>query len=168
MAHDATGIPEALRLSFDAAPSVETRRALGHEIDAFNARTVPQDARRFALLLRDEGDRLAAGLSGVLSWQWLFVEALWVGDAWRGRGIGRALLARAEAHAVAAGCHSAWLDTFQARGFYLALGYREFGALPDYPAGQTRYFLCKRLVGVVEAPAAGVCDEATPARLAPG
>ena len=48
MAHDATGIPEALRLSFDAAPSGETRRALGHEIDAFNARTVPQDARRFA------------------------------------------------------------------------------------------------------------------------
>lgn len=146
MAHDATGFPAGLRLSLDAAPSVETRGALGNEIDAFHARTVPHDARRFALLLRDDDDRLAAGLSGRLSWQWLFVEALWVGDTWRGRGIGRALLTQAEAHAVAAGCHSAWLDTFQARGFYLAQGYREFGALEDYPAGQTRSFLCKRLL----------------------
>ena len=36
-----------------------------------------------------------AGLSGMLAWQWLFVEALWVSDAWRGRGIGRALLTQA-------------------------------------------------------------------------
>jgi GNAT superfamily N-acetyltransferase len=146
MEHDTTGIPEQLRLSFDAAPSRETRVALGQEIDAFNARTVPQDTRRFALLLHAKDDRLAAGLSGTLAWQWLFVEALWVGDAWRGRGIGRALLARAEARALAEGCHSAWLDTFQARGFYLALGYQQFGALDQYPAGQTRYFLRKRLV----------------------
>jgi GNAT superfamily N-acetyltransferase len=153
MTHDAAGIPRELRLAFDAAPSVETRRTLGNAIDAFNARTVPQDEQRFALLLHDEGDRLAAGLSGVLSWQWLFVSALWVGDTWRRRGIGRALLTRAEAHAVAAGCHSAWLDTFQARDFYLALGYQRFGALNDYPSGQTRCFLRKRLV---EAPVSRV------------
>jgi ribosomal protein S18 acetylase RimI-like enzyme len=90
---------------------------------------------------------------GVLSWQWLFVEALWVDDAWRRRGIGRALLAQAEAHAVAAHCHSAWPDTFQARDFYQALGYRQFGALDEYPDGQTRYFLCKRLVGERSHPA---------------
>ncbi len=96
MAHDTTGIPAELRLSFDRAPPVETRNALDREINAFHARTVPHDAQRFALLLRDTDNHLAAGLSGVLSWQWLFVEALWVGDAWRRRGIGRALLARAE------------------------------------------------------------------------
>jgi GNAT superfamily N-acetyltransferase len=146
MTCNATGIPAGLHLSFDAAPSVETRGMLGHEINTFHARTVPHDARRFALLLRDEPGRLAAGLSSLVSWQWLFVEALWVGDAWRGRGVGRALLTQAEAHAVAAGCHSAWLDTFQARDFYLALGYRQFGALDDYPPGQTRFFLRKRLV----------------------
>ena len=31
--------------------------------------------------IHDQSDRLAAGLSGVLAWQWLFVEALRVGDA---------------------------------------------------------------------------------------
>jgi GNAT superfamily N-acetyltransferase len=154
MGHNATGIPAKLRLSFDAAPSAETRGALGYEIHAFHAQTVPYDAQRFALLLHDAANRLVAGLSGVLSWQWLFVEALWVGDTWRGRGIGRALLTQAEAYAVAAGCHSAWLDTFQARGFYLAIGYQQFGALNDYPRGQIRYFLRKRLVAAMEAPAA--------------
>lgn len=148
MVQAATKIPDELRFSYDDdAPSPETRRALGEAINAFRARTVPQDAHRFALLLHDSDERLMGGLSGVLAWQWLFVEALWLDGAWRRRGIGKALLARAETHPVEAGCHSVWLDTFQARDFYLKLEYREFGALEDYPAGQTRYFLRKRLVG---------------------
>ena len=51
MTHDASNIRAELRISFDAAPSVETRAALGHAIDEYLGRTVPQDARRFALLL---------------------------------------------------------------------------------------------------------------------
>jgi GNAT superfamily N-acetyltransferase len=149
----AAWVPPELRLVFDAAPSAETRGALAREINAFHSRTVPHDTQRFALLLRDADGVLAAGLSGVLAWQWMFVEAMWVGDAWRGRGLGRALMTQAEAHATADGCHSAWLDTFQARGFYLALGYREFGVLDDYPDGQSRYFLRKRLVAGAEPPA---------------
>jgi len=145
MSDDASGLPLELRLSHDTAPSIETRRALGEAIDAFHGRTVPQDARRFALLVHDHDGRLVAGLSGVVAWQWLFVEALWVDDEWRHRGIGSVLLKRAEAVAGDAGCHSAWLDSFQARDFYLGLGYEVFGKLEDYPAGQTRYFLCKRL-----------------------
>ena len=141
-----TGIPAALRLFLDTASSPETRGALGQAINAFHSRTVPHEAQRFVLLLRDESNQLVAGRGGALSWQWLFVEALWVSDAWRGHGIGRALLTQAEAHALAAGCPSVWLDTFQARGFYLAQGYRHFGVLPDYPPGQDRTFLCKRLV----------------------
>jgi hypothetical protein len=49
--------------------------------------------------------------------------------------------------ALEAGCHHAWVDTFsfQARHLYEKLGYRLFGALPDYPRGQTRYFLAKDL-----------------------
>jgi GNAT superfamily N-acetyltransferase len=145
MNEDASDLPPELRLSHDGAPSIETRRLLGEAIDAFNARTVPQDTRRFALLLRDRDDRLVAGLSGVVAWQWLFVQALWVDDEWRHRRVGSALMQRAEAIARDAGCHSAWLDSFQARDFYLGLGYEVFGALEDYPVGQTRYFLRKSL-----------------------
>ena len=48
---------------------------------------------------------------------WLFIKYLWV-RADHGRGIGRELIARAEARALERDCHSAWLDTFsfQARG----------------------------------------------------
>ena len=145
MTHVTVGIPAELRLAFEAAPSPETRRALGDAINAFHARTVPQDAQRFALLLHDAAGRLVAGLSG----------AALVAVAVRRGAVGQrhlatpryrtSLLAQAEAHAMAAGCHSVWLDTFQAREFYLAGGYQQFGALDDYPPGQTRYFLRKTL-----------------------
>src|SRR4051812_26294074 len=52
---------------------------------------------------------------------------------------------RTERHAVAQGCHAAWLDTFQAKAFYEACGYTTFGALQAYPADQARYFLRKCL-----------------------
>ena len=40
---------------------------------------------------------------------------------------------------------SAWLDTFQARDFYLGLGYETFGVLDNYPPGQQRTFMRKVL-----------------------
>lgn len=142
------GFPVELRLSLDTAPSPDIRAALGRAIDAFHAQTVPQDLQRFGLLLHDGSGQLAAGLCFVLSWQWMFVEALWVSEAWRGRGVGGALLLQAEQQAAEAGCRSAWLDTFQARDFYLRFGYQPFGALEDYPPGQTRFFMRKRLLVV--------------------
>jgi GNAT superfamily N-acetyltransferase len=146
MTHDAAGLPSGLHLTFDPDPSAETRRTLGAAINDFNARAAPLVTERFALLLHDEAEALAAGLSGVLAWGWLFVDALWVGDALRGHGIGRALMAGAEDYARGKDCHSAWLDTFQASGFYEKLGYRSFGVLDDYPPGQSRHFMRKRLI----------------------
>jgi GNAT superfamily N-acetyltransferase len=147
MTHEPGGLIAGLHLTFDPDPSVETRRTLGAAINAFHAQTLPFSAERFALLLRDDAAVVAAGLSGTLSWGWLFVEALWVSDELRGRGIGRALMAGAEDFARAKDCHSAWLDTFQASGFYARLGYESFGVLEDYPPGQSRHFLRKRLGG---------------------
>ena len=70
-----------------------------------------------------------------------------VRDDLRRCGVGRELMAQAEARATERGCHSAWLDTFsfQARGFYEKLGYVEFGTL-DYPPMHKRHFMKKRLV----------------------
>lgn len=144
MKEETGAFASGLRLDVEQAPAA-LRAQLAEGIHAFHARTVPLDARRFALALRDEAGGLAAGFCGALSWGWMFVEALWVAEAWRGQGLGAALLARAEAHARAEGCHSAWLDTFQARRFYEARGYTLFGELEDYPPGQSRSFLRKRL-----------------------
>jgi ribosomal protein S18 acetylase RimI-like enzyme len=138
-------LPPGLTLVFDATPSPDTRAALAREINDFHSRTVPHSSRRFGLRVRDEAGALLAGVIGVVSWEWLFIEALWVGDDLRGLGVGRQLMRRAEAHGLESGCHSAWLDTFQARPFYEAIGYEVFGQLDGYPAAQTRYFMRRRL-----------------------
>ncbi len=138
-------LPPETRLTLDPDPSPDFRAELGGRIDGFHSETVPFESRRFALRLDGSTGGLVGGLSGVMPWGWLFVGALWVDAAVRGQGAGRTLMARAEAYAAEQGCHSAWLDTFQAKGFYEALGYAAFGSLEDYPGGQTRYFMRKRL-----------------------
>lgn len=137
--------PGGAVLTLRPDPEPGFRAELARHIHAFHGETVPHAATRFGLALHGPDGALRAGFSGVMSWGWLFVEAVWVEEALRGTGTGRRLMARAEAHAAAAGCHSAWLDTFQAEGFYRALGYEGFGALEDYPQGQRRSFLRKRL-----------------------
>jgi GNAT superfamily N-acetyltransferase len=138
-------VPDGLHLSHDADPTPEFRARLGRSIQDFLTETVPGHDERFALALHDTDGQLAGGLSGRMYWQWLFVEALWVRSDWRGCGAGRALLGAAERHAASRGMRHVWLDTFQTRGFYEKQGYTAFGALEDYPPGQTRSFLRKRL-----------------------
>jgi len=144
MTMDIADLPHGLTLNFDEAPAPELRAALAREINDFHSRTVPHQSQRFGLRVTDAG-ALMAGLVGVISWEWLFIEALWVGDSLRGLGVGRHLIQKAEAHAGLNGCHSAWLDTFQARPFYEALGYEVFGELDRFPGGQSRYFMRRNL-----------------------
>ena len=91
---------------------------------------------------------MVGGLWGRTAYEWLFVELLFVPESLRGRGVGAELMLRAEAEAIARGCHGAWLDTFafQARRFYERLGYSCFGELNDYPVGSALYFMKKALV----------------------
>jgi ribosomal protein S18 acetylase RimI-like enzyme len=138
-------IEPGLHVVWEDSPSVETRDNLIQKIDAFNHRTFPSKFERFALLLQDAAAGLRGGVSGMIYCDWLHVDGLWVDDGLRHRGIGTELMKRAESHAIAKGCHSVWLTTFQARGFYEALGYELFGTLENYPAGQNNYFLRKRL-----------------------
>ncbi len=151
-------IPDGLRLALDPDPTSTLRPTLAAGIHAFHAATVPGEAQRFGLRLLDGSDRLVAGLSGAMLWGWLFIEALWVDAPHRGSGAGRCLLLAAERHAAAAGCQAAWLDTFQVRGFYEAMGYTVFGTLEHYPAGQTRSFLRKALRPDPDCPATGIAQ----------
>jgi N-acetylglutamate synthase-like GNAT family acetyltransferase len=139
-------IEPGLHVVWDDTPSVETRDNLIQKIDAFHHRTFPSEFERFALLLQDAAACLKGGLSGLIYCDWLRVDGLWIDDVLRHRGIGTELMTRAENHAIARGCHSAWLTTFQARGFYEAVGYELFGVLDNYPAGQKQYFLRKPLI----------------------
>jgi GNAT superfamily N-acetyltransferase len=99
------------------------------------------------IFLRDDNNTLVGGLLGDLWAGWMHVEFLWVDEPFRHQGYASQLLQAAEAEARQKGCTSVHLETFsfQARPFYERFGYTVFGELPDYPPGQTFYFLRKTL-----------------------
>ncbi len=114
-------------------------------IEHNDAAADPESYLDLTVVVREDGTAVG-GLLGYTNWDWLFVKQLWLGEEFRGRGLGRDLVHLAEEEACRRGCQHAHLDTFdcQALPFYQSLGYSVFGQLEDYPAGHTRYFLQKR------------------------
>lgn len=115
-----------------------------------HARTLGIDAteqERIAVCLRTSTGLLAGGLIGGMMWGWLEVRLLWVHRAFRSKGHGATLLDTAEREAARRGCHHARLETYdrEARRFYQRRGYAEYGFVPDYPIGHTRWLLMKPL-----------------------
>ena len=129
-------------------PDEPTRSGILRPLAAYNEeQTGRRDNRPLILAIENDERAVIGGLWGRTAYDWLYVELLVVPESLRGRGVGTDLMKRAEQQAIARGCHSAWLDTFefQARGFYERLGYICFAELGDYPPGSSRYFMKKSL-----------------------
>eukprot|EP01037_Dinobryon_pediforme_P007786 gene7786-7852_t len=140
--------PAPYRLAVRDTPAEADREAILAPLRAYNrAQAGDSHVRQVAIAVEDNSGAVAGGLWGRIGYGWMFIELLVVPEAARGTGLGRQLMARAEAMARSDGCTGIWLDTFefQARGFYEKLGFSLFGTLDDYPAGHHRYFLMKRL-----------------------
>lgn len=141
-------------MEFDIAltdePAPEAREAILDGLVRFNVEQAgPSYGRPLAVLINDrDTGKAVGGLWGRTSWNWLFIELLFVPAIYRGTGVGASLIRQAEAEAIRRGCTGVWLDTysFQARGFYERLGYTLFGTIEDYPPGHDRFFFKKRLV----------------------
>lgn len=96
-------------------------------------------------------ETLIGGLTASTSYGWMLIKSLWTAEAYRGRGVGNALMRQAEEKARSLACHSAWLDTSNpvAKALYLKLGYEVFGELSN--AGQSnlsehfRWFMKKSM-----------------------
>ena len=133
-------------LRIEPEPSPSIRQQILEPLDQHNqAQAGPGSWALFAITVRDEHDAVVGGLYGRSGYGFLFVELLAMGPA-RGQGIGRRVMALAEAEARAAGLDGIWLDTwtFQAPGFYEKLGFVECGRIPNYPPGHSRIFYVKR------------------------
>jgi GNAT superfamily N-acetyltransferase len=116
-------------------------------LTAFNAAQTGGETPDYLLVTVRDGGEVVGGLLGATYLGWLQVQAFWVPEAMRGAGLGRSLLALAEAEAVRRGCPRVFLETlsFQALPFYEKCGYKVFSTLADFPPGGARYALTKEL-----------------------
>lgn len=136
-----------LEISDPADP--QDQADLQEALFAFNRQaTGYTDGRSLACFVRDEDGRLVAGLDGFTWGGYARVEYLWVDEARRGQGLGRALMNAAIEEARARGCVTMVLDThtFQAPGFYERLGFTEVGRTADTPVGHGQVLYQRRLL----------------------
>jgi len=128
-------------------PTAEELKKLDECLEDYNVKkTGIDDAKTLGLTVYDV-EKLIGGLNGLTSFGWLYIETLWLDEAYRHRGIGKQLLHAAEKEALRRGCQCACLTsfTFQAKPFYEKHGYEVFGQLDDYPRGEKMYFMRKTL-----------------------
>ena len=138
--------PAGPGMEIDEKPTPAEVRWLDDQLDAFNKEQVGRDDfTPVNLVIRERGN-VIAGLRGLLGWDWLYVQVLWVDEAHRHSGIGSRLLERAERSAQERGCIGSCLSTFtfQAPEFYKKHGYSDFGQIDHYPGESTMHFMSKR------------------------
>jgi len=129
-------------------PSCADIAFLEDQLYEFNAAaTGIADGRSLGAFLRDESKQIVAGAAGHTWGETCELRQVWVTASARGSGLGRHLIAEAEAEAVRRGCRQLVLTThsFQAPDFYRKLGFEVVSELPDYPRGHSHLVLRKRL-----------------------
>lgn len=133
-------------ISIETPPTKPTLAVIDKGLDVYNGQYSTRHYVEFAVALKDDAGEVKGGILAIAWAGMLFIKWLWIDEAYRRGGNGRALMAAAEAEGRRLGCTAIWLDTFefQARPFYEKLGFSTWGTL-DYPAGFKRYFLQKAL-----------------------
>ena len=139
-------------ISMTVSSPQEKDWVLGQLLD-FNRQTLSLTPEAYStplnFHLRASDGRIVAGINAtMLARSSVYVAILWVDPACRGENHGSTLLRHVEDEARQRGGQMVHLDTFdfQAKDFYLKLGYEIYAKLEDSPsAGHTRYYLSKRL-----------------------
>ncbi len=103
--------------------------------------------KNIAITVRSDAGEIVGGVTGEAWADWLFVQLLWIDEAYRGHDYASRAMDALEDEARAFGAKHAYLDTFsfQARPFYEKRGYTVFGTLENYPDAHTRYWMTKEL-----------------------
>jgi GNAT superfamily N-acetyltransferase len=136
--------PIELRAEWDAA----LESFLADRIYEFNSRATGLcDGKGIAGAIRDDAQRIIAAVCGHTWGGTCQVTYLWVDEAHRKRGLGRALLRAVEAEARRRQCAQVILAThsFQAPAFYERLAYSLKAVVPDYPRGHAQLLYVKQI-----------------------
>jgi ribosomal protein S18 acetylase RimI-like enzyme len=139
---------EEYRIDYVEKPEESAWGIIGRGVATYNKQQAGDNKfQRLCFVLHTPDQEVVGGVLGEVYWGWFYIDLLWVKEELRGLGYGHHLLVRAEEEARQRGAKNAYLDTFsfQAPDFYKGHGYQVFGELADFPPGQQRYFLTKRL-----------------------
>ena len=137
-----------VELVIDAEPRPDDVLYLEDRLYEFNANaTGITDGEWLSILVRDDRQRIVAGLCGNTWGGCLEIRQFWVEETRRTQGLGTRLLLAAEQEARRRGCGQIVLATFtfQAPAFYSKHGFEVVAVLDDHPRGHKNLLLRKRL-----------------------
>jgi GNAT superfamily N-acetyltransferase len=138
-----------LQTTFKFNPTQAEIDRVVHPLVAFNSTLVGKTQfQPFAISRTDPATGTTVGeLIGMVDFDWLIIQFVFVPETFRRQGHGRALVERAESFARERSLTGIWLDgfDFQTPAFCEALGFSVLGAIEDHPRGSRRFFMQKRL-----------------------
>ncbi len=105
------------------------------------------DGADLCFTITDDDGTIVAGVAGDTWGGCCVIKQLWVGERYRGRGYGRALVSIAEDEARRRRCRRLVVSThtFQAPGFYERLGYHRIARVEGHPEGHATVVFAKSL-----------------------
>lgn len=145
------GVPTS-ELVVTTEPAPREVQYLEDRIYEFNSSaTGISDGEWLAIFVKDERDRIAAGICGNTWGGCLEIRQFWVEEGRRRQGLGTRLLSAAETEARRRGCRQILLMTFsfQAPAFYAKHGFEVVAAVDGHPSGHRNLLMRKRLDGSI-------------------
>lgn len=127
----------------------EDAEIIGEGLEQFCVEVVPDKHAYISLsrkLIDEEGNMIAAVISGVDGDDNADIDGIWVDERYRRQGFGSFLFREIEREAKEYGAYVIltyccdWVS-----GFFFKNGFAPRGELPDYPKGHTAYELEKRI-----------------------
>ena len=132
----------------DSEPTPNDVQYLEDRIYEFNSSvTGITDGEWLAIFVRDEDDRIVAGICGNTWGGVCEIRQFWVDASRRNRGLGTKLFRAAEQEARRRGCTQIVLMTFsfQAPVFYANNGFEVVATIDEHPRGHRNLLMRKRL-----------------------
>jgi GNAT superfamily N-acetyltransferase len=141
-------VPTESELVISSEPTPDEVQYLEDRLHDFNsAKTGITDGAWLAIFVRDDDQRIVAGICGNTWGGWAEIRQFWVEEGRRKQGLGTRLLEAAEEEASRRGCRHMLLMTFsfQAPAFYAKRGFEVVAVVDGHPSGHKNLLLRKRL-----------------------
>jgi len=123
------------------------QRGLGSNFDAHAGKILEKYPQLgFNFIVRKDDGVIVGGITGYTTLGTMYTDELWIAEAFRRKGLGKAVLEKAEALAKERGCiaNQSTCLTFQNLEFFKKMGFEFYGHTDAYPNGVIEYFLIKR------------------------